>query len=103
MSADLEVARSRANALREAIETHNYKYYVLDDPEIPDSEYDRLFLELQRLEGQYPQLIEARSPTQRVGGEPLAEFGAVKHQIPMLSLGNAFSEEEMQAFDRRVR
>ncbi len=103
MSADMEAARSRVNALREAIEAHNYRYYVLDDPEIPDAEYDRLFQELQQLERQYPGLLGAGSPTQRVGGEPLSEFGTVEHRIPMLSLGNAFSEAEMLAFDRRVR
>ncbi len=103
MSADLDAARSRVIALRQAIESHNYRYYVLDDPEIPDSEYDRMFRELQQLEAQFPQLLESRSPTQRVGGEPLTEFGSVQHRVPMLSLGNAFSEAEMHAFDRRVR
>ena len=103
MSADLQAARSRVTALREAIEAHNYRYYVLDNPEISDTEYDRLLLELQQLESRHPQLLEASSPTQRVGGEPLSAFGTAEHRIPMLSLGNAFSEAEMQAFDRRVR
>ena len=103
MSADLELERSRVKALRDAIEHHDYRYYVLDTPEISDSEYDRLFLDLRQLEDRYPQLFEAGSPTQRVGGKPLPAFGSVEHQIPMLSLGNAFSEEELLSFDRRVR
>jgi DNA ligase (NAD+) len=95
------VAR-RAAALREQINYHNYRYYVLDNPEIPDAEFDILFRELQALERDYPSLITSDSPTQRVGATPLAEFGEVKHVIPMLSLDNAFSEEEVRAFDRRV-
>ena len=90
------------DSLREQVNYHNYRYYVLDDPEIPDAEYDRLFRELQTLEQQYPELITADSPTQRVGAAPLKEFGEVSHAIPMLSLGNAFDEEEVQAFNRRV-
>lgn len=103
MPDDLESARARVKVLRESLENHNYRYYVLDQPEISDAEYDRLFRELQELERLYPGLQSPQSPTQRVGGEPLPEFGGVEHGIPMLSLGNAFSEEEMQAFDRRVR
>ena len=103
MPDDLESARARVKVLRESLENHNYRYYVLDQPEISDTEYDRLFRELQKLERLYPGLQSPQSPTQRVGGEPLPEFGGVEHGIPMLSLGNAFSEEEMQAFDRRVR
>ena len=102
MPDDLESARARVKVLRESLENHNYRYYVLDQPEISDAEYDRLFRELQELERLYPGLQSPQSPTQRVGGEPLPEFGGVEHGIPMLSLGNAFSEEEMQAFDRRV-
>ena len=93
----------RLAALREQINYHNYRYYVLDNPEIPDAEYDKLFRELQGLERQYPFLIAADSPTQRIGAEPRKDFGEVKHVIPMLSLDNAFSEEEARAFDRRVR
>jgi DNA ligase (NAD+) len=93
----------RATDLREQINYHNYRYYVLDNPEIPDAEYDKLFSELVELEREYPSLIIADSPTQRVGAAPLAEFGEVKHVIPMLSLDNAFSEEEVRGFDRRVR
>ena len=103
MSADLETAQRRAAQLRASIADHNYRYYVLDQPQVSDAEYDALFRELQALEAQFPQLQDAQSPTQRVGGEPLPEFGSVRHAVPMLSLGNAFSEDEMQAFDRRVR
>ena len=93
----------RAAALRDQIAYHNYRYYVLDDPEISDAEFDKLFRELQQLERDHPTLITPDSPTQRVGAAPLAEFGEVKHVIPMLSLDNAFSEDEVRAFDRRVR
>jgi len=95
--------QQRADKLREQIAYHNYRYYVLDNPEIPDVEYDRLFRALQELEEQYPQLITPDSPTQRVGAEPLKGFAEVRHEIPMLSLGNVFSEEELADFDRRVR
>jgi len=89
--------------LRDEIDRHNYQYYVLDAPLIPDSEYDRLLRELQQLEQQYPQLITPESPTQRVGAKPLQGFAEVDHKVPMLSLENAFSEKEMNSFDRRVR
>jgi DNA ligase (NAD+) len=92
----------RINQLREQISHHNYLYYVLDSPEIPDAEFDKLFRELQSLEQQYPELITPDSPTQRVGAEPLKAFGEVQHQIPMLSLGNAMDEEEVRNFGRRV-
>ena len=94
---------SRIRALREQIDYHNYRYYVLDDPEIPDSEYDRLMRELQDLEAAHPELITPDSPTQRVGAQPLKEFQEVRHKVPMLSLGNAFSDAEMAEFDERVR
>ncbi len=93
----------RAAKLREEINYHNYRYYVLDDPEIPDSEYDRLLRELQDLESQHPELITTDSPTQRVGAAPLKMFPEVRHQVPMLSLANALTEQEMAEFDRRVR
>src|SRR5512134_339833 len=93
----------RAQKLREEIELHNYRYYVLDAPTIPDSEFDRLFRELQDLEAQHPELATPDSPTRRVGAKPLDEFPAVAHFTPMLSLNNAFAEEEVAAFDRRVR
>ncbi|WP_456406344.1 NAD-dependent DNA ligase LigA [Thiolapillus sp.] len=94
---------ARVRALREQIDYHNYRYYILDDPEIPDSEYDRLMRELQKLEAAHPELVTPDSPTQRVGAQPLEEFSEVRHAVPMLSLGNAFSDEEMAEFDQRVR
>jgi DNA ligase (NAD+) len=97
------VARVRAEELRAEIARHNYSYYVLDDPRVPDAEYDRLLVELRRLEEAFPDLVTPDSPTQRVGGEPVKSFGAVVHRLPMLSLDNAFSDEEVRAFDRRVR
>lgn len=95
--------RARAEQLREEIEYHNYRYYVLDDPVISDAEYDRLLRELQDLEEKYPELVAPDSPTQRVGGKPRAGFGEVHHDLPMLSLDNAFTEGEVLEFDRRVR
>lgn len=93
----------RIESLREQINYHNYRYYVLDDPEIPDIEYDRLLRELQQLESDHPETVTADSPTQRVGAEPLKEFAEVRHVVPMLSLNNAFDDQEVQDFDRRVR
>ena len=93
----------RIRELRDQIEHHNYRYYVLDDPEIPDSEFDRLFRELQALEQAHPELVTKDSPTQRVGGAPVDRFREVRHLVPMLSLENAFSDEEMADFDRRIR
>jgi DNA ligase (NAD+) len=95
--------RQRAEQLRGALAQHNYRYYVLDTPSISDAEYDLLFKELQALETVYPELISADSPTQRVGAAPLADFASVAHAVPMLSLNNAFSEEEITGFDNRVR
>ena len=95
--------RVRIEELRSQVEYHNYRYYVLDDPEIPDAEYDRLFRELQALEKAHPELVSEDSPTQRVGGAPVDKFREVRHLLPMLSLDNAFSIEEMTDFDRRVR
>ncbi len=89
--------------LRDEINQHNYLYYVLDAPDISDSEYDRLLRELQRLEALHPELISPDSPTQRVGAAPIKAFGTVRHMLPMLSLDNAFDEEEVISFDRRVR
>jgi DNA ligase (NAD+) len=89
--------------LREEINSHNYSYYVLDNPEIPDSEYDRLLRELGELEQQYPEAITSDSPTQRVGATALDSFSEVQHEVPMLSLGNAFSEQDMADFDKRIR
>lgn len=94
---------SRAEELRNLINEHNYQYYVLDDPRVPDAEYDRLFRELQELEAQHPEIVTPDSPTRRVGAQGETTFEEVAHRIPMLSLDNAFSEEEVQDFDRRVR
>lgn len=96
-------ARTRAQQLREILNRANYQYYVQDAPELPDAEFDRCLRELQALEAQYSQLVSADSPTQRVGAQPLAAFAQVQHQLPMLSLDNAFSEGELREFDRRVR
>jgi DNA ligase (NAD+) len=98
-----ESPRSRAAFLRAEIERHNHAYYVLDAPTIPDAEFDKLFRELQAIEAAHPELHTADSPTQRVGGAPLPEFRQVQHAVPMLSLNNAFSAEEAEAFDRRCR
>jgi DNA ligase (NAD+) len=92
-----------AEELREQIRHHEHAYYVLDLPEISDTEFDALFLELRRLEEEHPQLVTADSPTQRVGGEASEQFAKVRHRSPMLSLQNAFDEDEIRAFDRRVR
>ncbi len=94
---------SKIQSLREQINEHNYRYYVLDDPGIPDAEYDRLMRELEQFENSHPELITTDSPTQRVGAEPSSAFSEVIHEIPMLSLGNAFDESEVNDFDRRVR
>ncbi len=94
--------QSRIDKLRDELRHHAYLYYVLDQPEIPDAEYDRLYRELQQLEQQHPELITPDSPTQRVGDKPLDGFRQVKHQVPMLSLDNVFSEEELAAFNKRI-
>jgi DNA ligase (NAD+) len=93
----------RAEELREAIKYHNYRYYVLDDPEISDAEYDRMMRELEKLEAEFPELRDANSPTQRVGAPPLEEFETVTHTIPMLSLANGQNEIEVREFDQRLR
>jgi DNA ligase (NAD+) len=95
--------RDRAARLRDRIERWNHEYYVLDSPSVPDAEYDRAFRELQDLERDHPELATGDSPTQRVGAAPQAGFGSVRHAIPMLSLNNAFDDDEVLAFDRRAR
>ncbi|NNJ91128.1 MAG: NAD-dependent DNA ligase LigA [Gammaproteobacteria bacterium] len=95
--------KAEIEQLRHQLNQHNYYYYVLDDPRIPDSEYDRLMGQLQQLEAQNPQLITSSSPTQRVGAEPLKAFTQITHAVPMLSLDNAFSVEEMADFERRIQ
>lgn len=99
----LEEARRRVEELRREIRKHNYYYYVLDSPIISDAEYDRLMRELQELEARFPELYDPTSPTQQVGAPPQEEFRPVRHTLPMLSLANAFSEEEVREFDRRVK
>ena len=98
----LLAVNKKAASLRKQIRHHNHQYHVLDEPDIPDAEYDRLVRELQSLEAAHPDLITPESPTQRVGAEPIAAFGTVQHQLPMLSLDNAFSEAELRDFHRRV-
>ncbi len=102
MATSREVAR-RTRELRDLIESHNYRYYVLDDPEIPDAQFDALMRELQQLEKDHPELVDPDSPTQRVGGQASREFREVVHAVPMLSLDNAFTEQDILDFDRRAR
>ena len=94
--------RKKIESLRDEIRYHNYRYHTLDDIEIPDAEYDRMVRELQRLEAEHPELVTADSPTQRVGAEPSESLKTVRHRLPMLSLDNVFSEEELREFHRRV-
>jgi DNA ligase (NAD+) len=94
--------RKKVESLRSEIRNHNYLYHVLDDPEVPDAEYDRLIRELTKLEKENPELVTHDSPTQRVGAEPIKAFGTIEHALPMLSLDNAFSEDELRDFHRRV-
>jgi DNA ligase (NAD+) len=94
---------ARAAWLRAELNRHSHAYYVLDNPSIPDAEYDKLFLELQTLEQEHPELVTPDSPTQRVGGKPLPLFEQVRHSVPMLSLNNAFDEADIVGFDRRVK
>jgi DNA ligase (NAD+) len=96
-------AAQRVRKLRQEIERHNRLYYIEDEPSITDAEYDRLFGELRALEAEHPELVTPDSPTQRVGGAPLPQFAEVRHRTPMLSISNAFDEEEVRAFDKRVR
>jgi DNA ligase (NAD+) len=95
-------AQKRADELRRLIEHHNYRYYVLDDPEVPDAEYDRLMRALESIESSFPELVVPDSPTQRVSGTPMEGFATVRHRVAMLSLGNAFSDDEVGDFYRRV-
>ncbi len=95
--------RDRADELRQELNYHNYRYYVLDQPEISDAAYDKLFRELRDLEDRYPELITPESPTQRVGAEAVTTFEPSPHRVPMLSLANAFGEEELREWDRRVK
>jgi DNA ligase (NAD+) len=96
-------AERQIEQLRQQLQYHNYRYHVLDDPQITDAEYDQLMRRLQELEAAFPELIRPDSPTQRVGATPLEAFGTVLHSLPMLSLDNAFSAEEVRDFDARIR
>ena len=93
---------NKINDLREKINNHNYRYYILDDPQVSDAEYDRLMRELQNLENRYPELITSDSPTQRVGAKPLAAFESIEHTVPMLSLDNGFDQSEIREFETRL-
>ncbi len=99
---DLAKAKERIEQLKAQINHHNYRYYVLDSPEISDAEYDELMRELKQLEEQHPQFLTSDSPTQRVGAEPVEAFGVVEHPLPLLSLGNAFSQDELLAWHTRT-
>src|SRR6188508_799442 len=96
-------AKKKIDKICEKINEHNYHYYVLDDPIISDVEFDQLFQELKSLEKNYPDLISSDSPTQRVGAAPLNAFAEVHHDVPMLSLENAFAPDDIIAFDKRIR
>ena len=96
-------SEKRIAELREILQDHNYRYYVMDDPTIADGEYDSLLRELQSLERENPNLVTSDSPTQRVGSHPVSEFGTIKHRVPMLSLANAMNEAELVAFDGRIQ
>jgi DNA ligase (NAD+) len=99
----LPAARTEVEKLTTLLEHHNYQYYVMDDPEVSDAEYDKIFQRLQKLETEYPKLVNAYSPTQRVGAKPLEQFQKYRHGVPMLSLANAFKDDDLIAFDERVR
>ena len=100
--ANLNQAKQRIEKLKSEINHHNYRYYVLDSPEVSDAEYDELMRELQALEAEYPRFLTPDSPTQRVGAAPVEAFGVVEHRFPLLSLGNAFSQEELAAWYKRI-
>ncbi|MGH8809174.1 MAG: DNA ligase LigA-related protein, partial [Noviherbaspirillum sp.] len=95
--------QTRGAWLKAELNRHSHAYYVLDNPTVPDAEYDKLFRELVELEQEHPDLVTSDSPTQRVGGKPLPQFEQVRHSVPMLSLNNAFDDADIAAFDRRVR
>src|SRR5438034_1228950 len=98
-----ESANERAEQLRTELNHHNYLYHVLDQPQISDAAYDALFNELKKLEEDYPELVTPESPTQRVGADAFTTFASVTHRVPMLSLSNAFGEEELKEWDQRLK
>src|SRR3954447_19833721 len=100
---DLDRVQARVEELRRQLNYHNYRYYVLDDPEVADAEYDALFRELLALEADHPELASPDSPTQRVGATPQGKFATVEHRLPMLSLANAISPEQLEAWYTRAR
>ena len=99
---DESQAKERIEQLKTRINYHNYRYHVLDSPEISDADYDKLMRELKELEEQYPQFLSPDSPTQRVGAEPVAAFGVVEHRLPLLSLGNVFTDDELLTWYTRT-
>ncbi len=103
MPAKKQSPAERAAELRQQINEHNYRYYVLDDPAVSDAEYDALMIELREIETAHPELLTPDSPTQRVSGEPAAEFAKVRHPQPILSLANAFHAEGVRAWFERIR
>ena len=100
---DIHAAAERARFLRDELQRHNRAYYIHDAPAVSDAEYDALMNELLAIETAFPELVSPDSPTQRVGAAPASAFGSVAHRRPMLSLANAFSEEDLRAFDARVK
>src|ERR1700722_6849503 len=103
MATQIDKLKAEAARLREQIDRHNYRYYVLDDPEVTDAEYDRMMRRLEELECEHPELLTRDSPTQRVGAKPSEKFAVVVHRKMMLSLANAMSAEEMIEFDQRIK
>ena len=93
----------RINELRQGLHRHNYRYYVLDDPEISDAEYDRMMQELIELEARHPELLSPDSPSLRVGAPPVEKFETIEHSLPMLSLENGFNDDDIMEFDRRIK
>src|SRR5699024_3221711 len=100
---DQQQAEKKIQSLRKLLNQYEYEYYVLDNPTVPDAEYDAKLQELRELEEAFPELVTPNSPTQRVGGKPLDAFVKVEHHVPMLSLGNAFNESDLRDFDRRIK
>jgi DNA ligase (NAD+) len=100
---DSSALAAEAESLRQQLREHNHRYYVLDDPLVSDSEYDRLMMRLRAIEQAHPEFLDPDSPTQRIGGEAVAAFAQIRHELPMLSLDNVFNEEELRAFDKRLR